>query len=204
MLEHRLTTVKRNRVRLREDFMFQFVARRSRISDIANGDIKGRSRQQTYTSLTHISTSPQCNLPRKMTPCLPLAFSDGHFSCSLRHSCRSNFSRKYCSARTGSRGKSDGVENLYWHLVQEAMNGTLSTDVRTIRKLRSAMTKNSLAQFQSVRHSSRLWVAACNLHGKITGILRRVFAVASEVVLAAGRLDSRSSPNLQNFTAKIR
>ena len=64
------------------------------------------------------------------------------FDSSL-HSCRSNLSSRYSSAPTRSRRKSSGVKNLYWHLAQEAMEGTCSPYLRTMTKLRSAMAQSA-------------------------------------------------------------
>jgi len=65
------------------------------------------------------------------------------FFASSLHSCRSNLSNRYSSAPTRSRRRSNGVKNLYWHLAQEAMEGTCSPNLRTMTKLRSAMAQSA-------------------------------------------------------------
>ena len=69
-----------------------------------------------------------------------MRLADGRFfGGSSLHSCAANLSRKYRSAFTRSIRTLDGVRNLYWHRVQEAIDGTPFADVLTIRKLRSAI-----------------------------------------------------------------
>jgi len=54
------------------------------------------------------------------------------------HSCTLNFPRRYSSAPTASRACVAGVKNLRWHLVHDAIAGTLPMYL-TMMKLRSAM-----------------------------------------------------------------
>jgi hypothetical protein len=54
------------------------------------------------------------------------------------HSCTSNFRRRYSSAPMASLACAAGVKNFRWHLVHEAIAGTLPTYLTTT-KLRSAM-----------------------------------------------------------------
>src|ERR1700722_899010 len=71
-----------------------------------------------------------------------------HAGCgSSGHRCRSNLFLRYSSAPTASRACVAGVKNLRWHLVHDAIAGTLPTYL-TMTKLRSAMAGNTLARLR--------------------------------------------------------